>query len=101
MTEKEYDAYQQSYEKNKSELLSKGGLINKRYRSKEHIYGLSLKNISTLSLDHISTKTVYLFDLHLEDLGNGIAPESPGIGSYSSPKIDQRALDRRTLSGGD
>jgi len=42
---------------------------------------------------------IYHYDLHIEDLENGIAPESPGIFGSNFGKIDQRELDRETLRG--
>jgi len=105
MTKSEYADYNKTFHKNKKKLLSKGGKIRIRYIDIGVVYSDDMKKA-------LFTTRIYLFDIHLEDLENGIAPESPGIfGSQTiehktpgviiddSGKIDQRNLDCETERG--
>jgi len=71
MTKSEYDAYNKDFDNNKKLLLLKGGRLSKRYFDNDFVYSEAFKRLFTVRIYH--------FDLHLEDLENGIAPESPGI----------------------
>jgi len=43
--------------------------------------------------------SAYDYDVHIEDLENGNAPESPGIMGGKNVKIDQRNLNHETERG--
>jgi len=90
MTESEYAAYNKDFAKNKTRLLASGGKLNKRYSDKDFIY--------SDDMEKAKYAVIYYFDIHLEDLENGIAPESPGIFTGDA-KINQRELDNLTMRG--
>jgi len=79
MTKSEYAAYNKTFHENKRNLLAKGGKLNRHYIDKDFIYSDDMEK-------QLFFTKVYLFDIHLEDLENGVAPESPGIFSVEPVK---------------